>query len=100
MLLKPTGAVPHVGGQVMQPGEPYYEILRAWIADGAKLEPDTPKVAKIEVSPINPVVQQIGARAADPRAGDLRRRRGPRRDPRGVPRERQHRGRHGQPSRA
>src|SRR5206468_7978521 len=28
MLLKPTGAVPHVGGQVMVPGEPYYEIIR------------------------------------------------------------------------
>ena len=28
MLLKPTAAVPHVGGQVMVPGEPYYEILR------------------------------------------------------------------------
>ena len=29
MLLKPTGAVPHVGGALMQPGEPYYEMLRA-----------------------------------------------------------------------
>ncbi len=36
-------------------------------------------------------------RAAAPRAGDLRQRRGPRRDPRGVHRERQHRGRHGRP---
>ena len=40
MLLKPTGAVPHVGGQLIQPGEPYYEIIRAWIADGAKLDLD------------------------------------------------------------
>ena len=24
MLLKSTGAVPHVGGQVVRPGEPYY----------------------------------------------------------------------------
>ncbi|WP_435011625.1 DUF1549 domain-containing protein [Tundrisphaera lichenicola] len=60
MLLKPTGAVPHVGGQVMVPGEPYYEILRGWIADGAILRRDTPKVAKIELSPANPIVQQIG----------------------------------------
>jgi WD40 repeat protein/mono/diheme cytochrome c family protein len=60
MLLKPTAAVPHVGGQVMVPGEPYYEILRAWIADGAVLKPDTPRVAKIELSPTNPIVQQIG----------------------------------------
>ena len=35
MLLKPTAAVPHVGGQVIKPGEPYYEALRDWIAAGA-----------------------------------------------------------------
>ena len=62
MLLKPTGAAPHVGGVVMQPGEPYYEMLRSWIADGARLDLTAPKVAKIEVAPINPVVQRIGAR--------------------------------------
>ena len=28
MLLKPSGAVPHVGGVLTQPGEPYYELLR------------------------------------------------------------------------
>ncbi len=62
MLLKPTGAAPHVGGALMQPGEPYYEMLRSWIADGAKLDLTGPKVAKIEVAPVNPVVQRIGAR--------------------------------------
>jgi len=62
MLVKPTGAVPHVGGQLMHPGEPYYEILRNWIARGAKLRTDTPKVSKIEVSPRNPIVQRIGLR--------------------------------------
>jgi hypothetical protein len=62
MLLKSTSAVPHVGGQVVQPGEPYYEIIRRWIADGAKLNLDTPRVAKIEVFPQNPVVQLIGAK--------------------------------------
>ena len=60
MLLKPTASVPHVGGQVMVPGEPYYETLRAWIADGAVLKSDTPRVAKIELSPSNPIVQQVG----------------------------------------
>ena len=60
MLLKPTAAVPHAGGQVMVPGEPYYETLRAWIADGATLKLDAPRVAKIELSPSNPVVQQVG----------------------------------------
>ena len=62
MLLKPTGAVPHVGGQVMRPGEPYYAVLRRWIADGAKLDRATPKVAKIDVFPVDPVVQKIGSR--------------------------------------
>ena len=60
MLLKPTGAVPHVGGALMQPGEPYYETLRRWIADGALLKTDGPRVAKIELSPANPIIQQIG----------------------------------------
>jgi WD40 repeat protein/mono/diheme cytochrome c family protein len=60
MLTKPTGAVPHVGGALIQPGEPYFEIMRTWISDGAKLELTTPRVTKIEVSPIDPVVQRIG----------------------------------------
>jgi WD40 repeat protein len=62
MLLKPTGAVPHVGGQVVQPGEPYYAVLRQWIADGAKLDRTSQKVAKIDVYPVDPVVQRLGAR--------------------------------------
>ncbi len=60
MLLKPTAAVPHVGGQVMVQGEPYYETIRAWIADGASLRHDSPRVAKIELWPSNPIVQQVG----------------------------------------
>ena len=59
MLLKPTGAVPHVGGALIQPGEPYYEIIRSWIADGARLDLTTPRVTKIEVLPGQP------GRAAD-----------------------------------
>jgi WD40 repeat protein/mono/diheme cytochrome c family protein len=62
MLLKPTGAVPHVGGALIQPGEPYYELIRSWIADGAKLDLSTPRVTKIEVFPVNPVVQRLGSR--------------------------------------
>ena len=62
MLLKPTGAVPHVGGQVMRPGEPYYAVLRSWIADGAKLDRATLKVTGITVFPINPIVQRVGSR--------------------------------------
>ena len=33
--MKPSGAAPHVGGVLMQPGEPSYELLRAWIAGKA-----------------------------------------------------------------
>jgi hypothetical protein len=62
MLLKGTAGVPHEGGQVMKPGDKYYRILRDWIAGGMKLNPATPKVTKIELSPANPVVQKIGAR--------------------------------------
>ncbi|MEO2050079.1 MAG: c-type cytochrome domain-containing protein, partial [Pirellulales bacterium] len=59
-LLKATGVVPHVGGQVTRPGEPYYEILRRWISAGATLDTDVAKVTSIEVFPKNPVVQRIG----------------------------------------
>ncbi len=61
MLLKTTGAVPHVGGALMKPGEPYYEVLRHWIAEGAKLNLETPRVTGITISPSNPIVQKIGS---------------------------------------
>jgi hypothetical protein len=62
MLLKATGAVPHEGGQRTKFDDKYYRMLRAWIADGAKLNPATPRVAKIEVTPKNPVLQAIGSK--------------------------------------
>jgi WD40 repeat protein/mono/diheme cytochrome c family protein len=62
MLLKATGAVPHVGGQLTKPGTNYYELVRRWIAEGAQLDLDAPRVAGIEVQPLNPVIQQIGAK--------------------------------------
>ncbi len=62
MLLKATGAVPHVGGQLIHPGEPYYQILRNWIAKGARLDLTTPRVTKIELAPQNPVIEKIGAK--------------------------------------
>ena len=36
LLLKPTGSVPHKGGQVMEKGGRHYETLRRWIAEGAR----------------------------------------------------------------
>ena len=51
MLLKPSGGVPHVGGVTMLPGDPYYRMVRAWIAGGLPLDLTAPRVAKIELTP-------------------------------------------------
>jgi WD40 repeat protein/mono/diheme cytochrome c family protein len=61
MLLKPTAAVPHEGGQVIKPGSPYYEAIRQWIADGAQLDITSPRVTRLEITPANPVVEAIGS---------------------------------------
>jgi hypothetical protein len=60
MLLKPAGAVPHQGGVTMQAGDPNYEMIRKWIAQGVKLDLDAPRVKAIEILPKNPTVAQIG----------------------------------------
>lgn len=60
MLLKATAAVPHQGGQLFTPGSPYYQILRHWIANGARVNLAAARVARIEVLPAKPVVQQPG----------------------------------------
>ncbi len=62
MLLKSTAGVPHEGGQRTKVGEKYYEILRAWIADGARLDLSVARVKGIEMFPKNPVVPEPGAR--------------------------------------
>ena len=61
MLLKATGAVPHVGGQLFTADSNYYAILRNWLSEGAPLDLSTPRVTSIEVSPVNPVIQDVGA---------------------------------------
>ncbi|MFT5522576.1 MAG: WD40 repeat protein, partial [Pirellulaceae bacterium] len=61
MLLKASGSVPHQGGQVTADDSKYYRIIREWIAAGAKLNTDVPRVASIEVFPKNPTIQLIGA---------------------------------------
>jgi hypothetical protein len=60
MLLKPSGGVPHVGGVLTQPGQPTYELLRSWIAQGVRLDLGSPRVIRIEVSPKNPVLPLPG----------------------------------------
>ncbi len=62
MLLKATGAVPHVGGQLTTPGHPYYQTIRRWIAEGARLDLDVPRVEAIAVKPENPIIELIGGR--------------------------------------
>jgi hypothetical protein len=56
MLLKASGEIPHVGGTLTRPGEPYYELLKQWIGSGVKLDMNVPRVTKIEVFPKNPIV--------------------------------------------
>ncbi|MGB6044693.1 MAG: DUF1549 domain-containing protein, partial [Pirellulales bacterium] len=62
MLLKASGAVPHEGGQLVQRDDPYYRLIRGWIAGSARLDLDTPRVTSIEVTPKNPVLQKPGQR--------------------------------------
>jgi hypothetical protein len=61
MLLKPTAAVPHQGGQVLKPRSPYYEAIRQWIAEGARLDITSPRVTRVEIAPANPVVERVGS---------------------------------------
>ncbi|MDH3716948.1 MAG: DUF1549 domain-containing protein, partial [Planctomycetota bacterium] len=51
-------------GQRIKPDEPYYRIIRDWIAGGAELHLDVPRVAKIEITPRNPVLQKPAQRQA------------------------------------
>ena len=60
MLLKATGAVPHVGGALVTVDDPYYRTIRNWIAGGAKLNLNSPRVVSISISPENPVIERPG----------------------------------------
>jgi hypothetical protein len=60
MLLKTTGGVPHVGGVLTQPGEPYYELLKSWIGDGVKLDLKSPRVRSIELYPGSAIIPLPG----------------------------------------
>jgi Protein of unknown function (DUF1549)/Protein of unknown function (DUF1553)/Bacterial Ig-like domain (group 2) len=60
MLMKPAGAVPHVGGVVWQPGDPSYELVKLWITEGVKLELSAPRVTKLDVLPKDRIIPEIG----------------------------------------
>ena len=51
MLLKTSGSVPHVGGVLTAGGQPYYELLRLWIAEGVKFDANSPRIRKLEIQP-------------------------------------------------
>ncbi len=60
MLTKPLGKVPHVGGKLMELGDNHALVLYQWIASGAKLHTDRPRVTGISLSPSNPVIPLPG----------------------------------------
>ncbi|MCA9138104.1 MAG: DUF1549 domain-containing protein [Planctomycetales bacterium] len=52
LLLKPLMKVSHGGGKQLHKDEVAYSILRDWIADGARADPEnTPRVIRLEVYP-------------------------------------------------
>ncbi len=59
MLLKPTQGVPHVGGFLFDEDSRYYKLIHQWIAEGCQLDTTT-RVAKLEVFPVNPVIDLEG----------------------------------------
>ncbi|MEM9827078.1 MAG: DUF1549 domain-containing protein [Planctomycetota bacterium] len=62
MLRKPLGTTPHQGGVLMNRGDRYHNILRRWISDGSRVDLQAPRVTAIEVTPRNPIIQNIGDR--------------------------------------
>ncbi len=60
MLLKPSGGIAHTGGVLMQPGDPAYDLLRTWIAEGAQFDPKSPRVAKLDIGPKGPMLPLFG----------------------------------------
>jgi WD40 repeat protein len=62
MLTKPLGLVPHAGGKLLNDDETRTQVLKAWIATGAGVRLETPRVVAIEVRPQNPVIDAIGGR--------------------------------------
>ena len=52
LLRKATAAVPHGGGRRLEPGTPFYETVRRWIAVGLpRTPPEAPRLERIAVEP-------------------------------------------------
>lgn len=54
LLLKPSGQVPHGGGVRLKEGSWEYQLIRAWIAAGARRIPGSSAVARLIVEPAEP----------------------------------------------
>jgi WD40 repeat protein len=61
IMTKPLGIVPHVGGKLFEPGDSQALVIRQWIAEGGKVKADSSRVAKLELSPTNPVAAMPGS---------------------------------------
>ena len=58
LLLKAVARVPHDGGKRTDPGSPEYQMLRAWIAQGAPLDPlDRSPIKRLDVTPLQQTVR-------------------------------------------
>lgn len=52
LLLKPLGDISHGGGKLIERGSPEHEVMRRWLAAGAKLDPlDQSRVQQLAVTP-------------------------------------------------
>ncbi|MCE9566507.1 MAG: DUF1553 domain-containing protein [Planctomycetes bacterium] len=61
LLLKGTGAVPHAGGKRLDPKSDAYELLRRWVAEGARPSPASdPALDRIEVRPGSTILARGG----------------------------------------
>jgi hypothetical protein len=59
LLQKPLMEVAHGGGQRLRKGEPSYQLLHDWIAEGMQLDPpDAPTCLKVEVYPRQRVLKR------------------------------------------
>jgi len=59
-LQKPTGAVPHLGGQVLDPESSDYAQLLHWVESGAPFGGETSALESIRVEPKDPTIQLPG----------------------------------------
>ena len=64
LLQKPLMKVGHGGGVQLHKQDPAYEVLRAWIAEGAKLDP--PEAARCVKLELYPSTKRVLNRAASP----------------------------------